>query len=73
MEIDFIYAPILICVLSWFLGWVFSGFADGLESIAGNPVTLVFSTIGYFSGLFCLIYYPIKLIVWICNNVTINF
>jgi hypothetical protein len=75
MEIQFIYVPILVCVLIWFLGWVFSGFADGLESIAGNPVTLLFSGIGYLlgylSGLFCLVYYPYKLLEWIYNNITI--
>lgn len=72
IHIPFVYVPIIVCLLSWFLGWMFSGFADGLEGIAGNPVTLFFSTIGYISGLFCLAYYPIKLIVWIYNNVTIT-
>ena len=73
MEIDFIYIPILVCVLSWFLAWLFSGFADGLEAIAGNPITLFFAVIGYFTGFFCLIYYPYKLVIWIYNNTTINF
>ena len=71
MEIQFIYVPILVCVLSSFLACVCSGFAEGLEAIAGNPVTLVFSLIGCLSGIFCLIYYPIKLIIWLCNNITI--
>jgi hypothetical protein len=71
MEIQFVYVPILVCVLCWFLAWVCSGFAEGLESIAGNPVALIFSVIGYFSGLFCLAYYPYKVIVWIFQNITI--
>ena len=71
MEIEFIYVPILICLLSWFLGWMCSGFAKGLESIAGNPVTIFFSVIAYLTGLFSLIYYPYKLIVWLYNNITI--
>lgn len=73
MEIQFIYVPILVCILAWFLGWAFSGFADGLEAIAGNPVTLVFSVIAYFSGMFCLVYYPYKLLVWIYLHVSILF
>jgi hypothetical protein len=73
MEINFIYIPILICLLSWFLGWMFSGFNNGLQAIAGNPLTLFFSTIVYLSGAFSLIYYPIKLIIWIYNNITIIF
>ena len=72
MEIDFIYVPILVCVLSFLIGWMFSGFADGLEGIAGNPVTLAFSVIGYFAGIVCLFYYPYKLIEWLCNNITIT-
>jgi hypothetical protein len=73
MEIQFVYLPILVCVLSWFLGWVFSGFADGLEAIAGNPVTMVFSIIAYLSGIVCLIYYPGKFLIWLYNNITIVF
>lgn len=71
MEIEFIYVPILVCVLSWFLGWMFSGFAGGLEAIAGNKVTVVFSVIAYLSGIFCLIYYSCKLIYWIYENIKI--
>jgi hypothetical protein len=73
MEIPFIYVPALVCLLSWFLGWMFSGFADGLEAIAGNPITLIFSVIGYFAGLFSLIYYSYKTIMWVYHNITIVF
>ena len=71
MEIQFIYVPLLVCLLSFFLSSVFSGFAEGLEGLAGNPVTLFFSVIGYLAGVVCLIYYPCKLIMWIYHNVTI--
>lgn len=73
MVIEFVYVPIIVCLLCWFLARLFSGFAEGLEGIAGNPVTLAFSVLGYFSGLFCLIYYPYKLIMWLYNNITIVF
>lgn len=72
MEIEFIYVPLLACLLFWFLGWMFSGFSDGLEGIAGNPITLVCSIIGYILCLICLAYYPIKLIMWIYDNITIT-
>jgi len=73
MEIPFIYVPALVCLLIWILGWMFSGFADGLEAIAGNPLTLAFSVIAYLSGIFCIIYYGYKLIMWLFNNITIVF
>ena len=71
MEIQFIYVPLLVCLLSFFLASLFSGFAEGLEGLAGNPVTLIFSVIGYLAGVVSLIYYPCKLIMWIYHNVTI--
>ena len=73
MVIEFVYVPLIVCLLSWFLGWMFSGFSDGLEAIAGNPVTLAFSVIAYLSGLVCIVYYGYKLIMWLYSNITIVF
>lgn len=74
MKIDFIYIPILIWILSWFLSWVFSGFRKTSDEIIfANPISFIFSIISGIVGLLSLIYYPVKLIVWIYNNITITF
>lgn len=74
MEINFIYIPILSCILSWFLAWFFSAFKKTSDEIIfANPISMIFSFLSGILLLLCLIYYPVKLVVWIYNNVTINF
>lgn len=72
MEIQREFLPIIIFMISAFLTWVFSGFSDNdYEAVLSNPFTFLFSIITLISLVVSIIYYPILIIRWVYNNVTI--